>query len=263
MSEPMPAGGGEAAVGELQFDRAQFVDPTAATLTCAACQQPIAHTYYEVNGQTTCADCRTKAEQAVAATSGATGVIRALGAGIAAGVAGALLYYAVVALTGYQFGLIAIVVGLMVGGAVRWGSGGRGGPIFQAIAVVLTYFSIVGSYAPFVVQGLREAATSHSSGGGQTTTDALPSPTSSARPADGSGTAQAGAVSGGDVAFALLLFAGIVLIAPFLGGFSNLLGLLILAFGLYEAWKMNKRVVLQVTGPFAIGAGASAPGSMA
>jgi hypothetical protein len=262
MSEPMPAGGGEAAAGELQFDRAQFVDPSAATLTCAACQQPIAHTYYEVNSQTTCADCRTKVEQAVAATSGATGVVRALGAGIAAGVAGALLYYAVVALTGYQFGLIAIVVGLMVGGAVRWGSGGRGGPLFQAMAVVLTYFSIVGSYAPFVVQGLREAATSQRASDGEAT-DAAPSPSSSARPADGSDTVQVGAVSGGDLALALLLFAGVVLIAPFLGGFSNILGLLILAFGLYEAWKMNKRVVLQVTGPFAIGAGASAPGSMA
>ena len=39
--------------------------------------------------------------------------------------------------------LIAIVVGLFVGRAVRWGSGGRGGRLYQGLAVVLTYLAIV------------------------------------------------------------------------------------------------------------------------
>ena len=38
--------------------------------------------------------------------------------------------------------------------------------------------------------------------------------------------------------------------APFLGGFENIPGILIIGFALWEAWKMNRRVPLQVEGPF-------------
>ena len=45
---------------------------------------------------------------------------------IAAGL-GAAIYYGVAVATNMEFGLIAIVVGLMVGKAVKTGSDGRGG----------------------------------------------------------------------------------------------------------------------------------------
>ena len=52
---------------------------------------------------------------------------------------------------------------------------------------------------------------------------------------------------------------------PFLSGLENLMGLAIIAFGLYEAWKINRATPLAVTGPFdakaaAAGGGAGAVG---
>ncbi len=58
-------------------------------------------------------------------------------------------------LTGYEFGLIAILVGYAVGIAVRRGSSGRGGWPYQLLAVGLTYASIVGSYLPLVFAEVR------------------------------------------------------------------------------------------------------------
>ena len=41
--------------------------------------------------------------------------------------------------------------------------------------------------------------------------------------------------------------------APFLAGFQNFMGWIILAIGLYEAWKLNKKQELVFAGPFAVG----------
>lgn len=41
---------------------------------------------------------------------------------------------------------------------------------------------------------------------------------------------------------------------PFLAGVKNLLGLLIIGFGLWEAWKLNRRTDLSISGPFQVGA---------
>jgi hypothetical protein len=61
------------------------------------------------------------------------------------------LYALVAILTGLEVGLIAILVGYMVGRAVRHGSGGLGGRPQQILAVVLTYFAITTSYLPVFV----------------------------------------------------------------------------------------------------------------
>ena len=44
---------------------------------------------------------------------------------------------------------------------------------------------------------------------------------------------------------------GLAFAAPFLGGTSNIMGILIIGIGLYEAWKINRRVPL--SGPFRFG----------
>ena len=44
--------------------------------------------------------------------------------------------------------------------------------------------------------------------------------------------------------------------APFLGGFPNIMGIVIIGIALYEAWKMNKKVPLEITGPHRVGAAA-------
>jgi hypothetical protein len=56
----------------------------------------------------------------------------------------------------------------------------------------------------------------------------------------------------------LALFA-VAAALPFLAGFENILGLLIIAFGLWEAWKLNKRQELEILGPLTIGAPPPAP----
>jgi hypothetical protein len=49
------------------------------------------------------------------------------------------------------------------------------------------------------------------------------------------------------------VLAGITLVLPFLLGVENLMGLIIIAIGLYEAWKVNRAAPFTVSGPFAVG----------
>src|SRR5262249_59140123 len=65
---------------------------------------------------------------------------------------GAVIYYAFVRATGANWALIAIVVGFMVGGAVRKGTGNRGGRLYQLLAVFLTYSSIVAMNVPLLIE---------------------------------------------------------------------------------------------------------------
>lgn len=225
----------------IQFDRAEYADTSVSAPACALCQKTLADSYFEVNGQTMCAGCTDQVRQAHSGTPGKGGIVMAIGAGVGAGILGALLYYAVLALSGYEFGLIAIVVGLLVGRAVRWGSGGRGGPLYQGLAIVLTYLAIVSCYVPFIIEGIANAGAKQSSGATPGVETAQPATVETRLPA-----------TAGQVAFWLALFVAIVLASPFLGGFSNILGWLIIGFALYEAWKVNRRMHLEVTGPFSI-----------
>src|ERR1051325_8164974 len=110
----------------LQFDRAEGARQTPGT-ACSFCQQPIAGSYYEINGKVACLSCRGQIMAAWNRGSPARRFAKALGLGAAAAALGAGVYFGVEALTGYEFGLIAVVVGLIVGAAVRKGSSGRGG----------------------------------------------------------------------------------------------------------------------------------------
>jgi hypothetical protein len=53
--------------------------------------------------------------------------------------------------------------------------------------------------------------------------------------------------------FFIILFV-IAFITPVLAGFENIISLLIIAFALWEAWKINKRPQFDTAGPFALGA---------
>ena len=238
---------------DVQFDKAEFTSPASSASQCVGCATPIAGEYYEVNGQTFCAACTADSRRALGGTPGASGFFKALAGGIGGGIVGALIYYAVLALSGYEIGIIAIAVGFLVGKGVNWGTGGRGGPLYQAMAIVLTYVAIVSTYVPMVIQGLRESSAQHESAESTTTT----SPTTTATPAPAA-PATTTATPAGEVDVpgilglfvGLIVFALLVLALPFLAGFQNILGLFIIGIGLYEAWKINKRVPLAVSGPF-------------
>jgi hypothetical protein len=49
--------------------------------------------------------------------------------------------------------------------------------------------------------------------------------------------------------------------APFLAGFENVIGLVIIGFALYQAWQMNRRVPMTINGPYAVGRAQGVSGS--
>ena len=84
---------------------------------------------------------------------GAGPFVMALLFGLGAGIAGAIIYYAVIAITNFEIGIVAILIGYMVGYAVRKGAGGRGGRRFQVLAVALTYIAVGLAYTPIAMKG--------------------------------------------------------------------------------------------------------------
>lgn len=270
----------DSAAAEIRFDRADF-GAAGSDASCAVCNERLAGSYFEINGVMVCEPCRAKVGNAAGQGSRAGRLFRALAGGLGAAVLGAGIYYAVLAITNYEIGLIAIVVGFLVGGAVRWGSYGRGGWGYQALAMTLTYVAIVSTYVPFLFKAAAEqgskatAASSTEAPVAKASTADAPaqaagasaSATSPAAPVKPGDSPSAGpAVKGeppmslGKFLFSLVTMVGIVLALPFLAGFENFMGWLIIGFAVYQAWKMNRARRLVVTGPFRLApAGTAAP----
>lgn len=248
--------------GELQFDRVEGQSGQSPGGVCAECGQPLRDVYYEVNGRVLCERCRRAAEASWAAGSSAGRFGKAVLFGVAAAAAGSALYYAVLALTGYEFGLIAIVVGLLVGVAVKKGSNGRGGWKYQTLAMFLTYTSIVSSYVPLIIREALKPDQQVASLDGDTaslpfafsdTAAAVIAVDSASQPVVASrlGTEEAARGPTNPV-LAIAMAIGLIYALPFLAGFQNILGLVIIAIGLYEAWKLNQRAELKIAGPFKV-----------
>ncbi|HVT58323.1 MAG TPA: hypothetical protein VHR45_07975 [Thermoanaerobaculia bacterium] len=257
-SETAALGAGD--LETIQFERADFGAQGAGAeeLHCVRCKAELRGSYFDLNGQPACERCRYLVEETYRRGPGKAGLLRAAAAGLGAAAAGALLYYAVLALTGYQVGLIAIVVGWMVGKSVRWGSRGHGGWRYQGLAMFLTYMAIASTYLPLAVTAFekqRAAASSGAAGGASAVAALAAAPAGERRPAPGAGR----------IALAILALLALAAAMPLLGGFHHPLGLLIMAFGVLQAWSLNKRPVLAITGPYQIrGAGVTGvPGVMA
>jgi hypothetical protein len=258
----------------LQFERAEY-DTAAAKPTCATCGKGIWSTYYAVNGQVTCEACKVELQERANRGSSLGRFLKATLFGLGAGLLGAGVWYAVRATTGYELGLIAIGVGFAVGAAVRAGGQGRGGWRYQALAMFLTYASIVSTYVPDVVKELMKAPESSTEAAAVATpatgvaTPATaeappPEPTPSpASPTDATPAAADPPLSAGAVVIAVGVFAifvfGIAFAAPFLGGVENLMGLLIIGIALYEAWKINRKTALEISGPHRVGTAPATP----
>jgi hypothetical protein len=249
----------EVGVGEgprPDLEKAEYASGGGAG-RCQACQGALVDSYYQVNGHVVCASCRGRAAEPGSELSRRERIIMATVYGGGAALLGSLIWYAVARITGMELGIIAIGIGLMVGLGVKKGSRGRGGRGYQALAMVLTYFSIVTSYVPAVVGTLvKKADEKHvaAEGGGASapsTTGAAPNGA-----ANGASTADAKESKKPKMnpVLALVLFSAIVLgiaaAAPFLAGASNFMGWLIIGIALYEAWKINRRGSLTITGPF-------------
>src|SRR2546422_2274802 len=90
--EPVNQPSAATPMGSLQFDHVER-DGSASSLTCAACSQGIATSYYEVNGNVTCQRCRNQMMAGWNRGSSAGRFAKALGLGFGAAVVGAGLYF--------------------------------------------------------------------------------------------------------------------------------------------------------------------------
>lgn len=211
----------------LQFDKAEMPDaPVANSVSCSNCQRPISSTYYQIGAGIFCSTCR---EVVVHVLENAGRFGRAVLFGGGAAVLGAIVWHAIRSATGYEIGLVAAFIGIFVGIAVRKGSMSLGGRKYQILAVVLTYVSITMAYIPPILEGLRANAES------------------SAEKASASGPP----TPGGFLVACVYLFL-LALASPFLLGFQNILGIIIIGFAIYEAWRINGRQSLAIQGPFTV-----------
>jgi|CXWL01.1.fsa_nt_gi hypothetical protein len=265
----------------LDFEKADFGAP-AGDLRCSTCSSEIRDRYFEVNGATICARCRASLAGLERPEGGFKRFVLATVFGMAGGALGALVWYAVARLFSLEIGLIAILVGWLVGTGVHRGAEGRGGRGYQLLAAFVTYASIVTTYIPPIYAELSKAelvepASESTAEGSAAATAATatpeaasaptgesdpapsPAPVGASAPASASKVSDAvpeitfaGAVGGLLLAGAILY--AIAFAAPFLMGFENIIGILIIGFAVYQAWSMNVRRVLDVKGPFRVAA---------
>jgi hypothetical protein len=250
--------------GDLQFEQAEFGQSVSQPL-CSSCGKAIWSAYYAIDQRVVCESCKARIE-AAGEGSRLGRFLRAALFGLGAALVGAGVWYGVRAITGYELGIIAIGVGVGVGTAVRTGARGRGGWRYQALAMFLTYTSVVSTYVPEVWSELMKrqeapestaaaAAASPSPASVPVSTAAATTPEPVAEapkkdeppPSLGTAVAALGLV-------ALIVF-GIAFAAPFLGGAQNLMGLVIIGIALYEAWKINRKMAASITGPYRVGPG--------
>ncbi|HXO84359.1 MAG TPA: LIM domain-containing protein [Gemmatimonadales bacterium] len=240
----------------LQFDHAE---PTAAggaqtaAMSCSVCNTPLSDTYFVANGQIVCERCRRAVEEEWNRGGAAGRLGKAVALGVLAMIACSILWYIVLKLTDSQWGILAVVVGLVVGGAVRKGSHGRGGWRYQALAILLTYTAIVSSYVPLIIESARDQAAQTASLDSTMTTDLAKD---SVFLEDSVASAATNTRDSGPLAkvFAIVVLLGFLYALPFLAGIENIIGILIIGFALYEAWKLNRKVELNVTGPHRVAA---------
>jgi hypothetical protein len=223
-SEPIPA------AETLQFRKAEHGGAAAGGPKCVICARPIVDSYYHAQGQVVCPACAKAVEAGQNAPPVHT-LAKSFAYGLGAALAGTALFSIVWMVTDYQLALIAILIGFMVGKAVRKGSKGLGGRPQQIMAVLLTYFSISASYIPVSVY--------HYSKEGSHKTEPVEQTNAAAE--------------GGSLGGFLVSLLALAVAAPFMSlgqGLGGLLTLFIIFIGLQRAWQMTGRSNILVMGPY-------------
>jgi hypothetical protein len=268
MFEPEAPRDGE----ELQFDRvvsqAASASPSGTlSVACAGCQTSIETEYYDVNGKTCCGRCRAAIEAAAETPQGILPLVIAGVFGLGAGVVGAAIYYAVMAIANLEIGIVAILIGYMVGYAVHKGAGLRGSRRFQVLAVALTYASVALAYTPLAFQevldadrGARKAAATTTSTDGNVAATAADG--TSVATAIESTPAETTRPSGRRALFALAILLTFIAALPVMvvvGSLpSGLISAFIIFIGMRQAWRMTGVPLLQILGPYRVGAARTA-----
>ena len=244
------SGASDAALGSLDFERAENVSHSGSV--CAQCATPITDRYYTLGSHVLCEPCHLAFRNAKAPGNAASRWVGAVALGTVAAAIGCALWMLVTELTGYEIGLIAIAVGYIVGMAVHIGARRTGGLVYQLLAVFLTYTAIVMTYVPMIV---NEPSASEDFQRGIDTTRSEPfaGEESAGQGADGvEGERPDVPVtnSGERAALTWLAAVPIAYAVPFLFGFENAIGILIIGFALWQAFRMNARMKIELQGPF-------------
>lgn len=237
---------------ELRFDRAEPAGAAAAA--CTGCGKPFGAEYFLLNGAVACGACCAAVEQVLRQRASVGLFFRALLFGCIAALLCAIGWALIRHLTGYELGIVAVVVGVAVGGAVRKGSGGRGGVAFQLIAVLLTYGTVAASLVPDLFAAMARLTQEQAAIDGAPDPDA---PAAATAPASRPSTAPAlsapeGPITALDLALGLAALGFLVASMPVLIAVESPLFGLIMAFALFEAWRVNRRARPQISGPCAV-----------
>jgi len=248
---------------DLQFDRVvtestSLVDP--GTAQCTGCHTAIATEYYSINGQTFCERCRDAIAASMQTPPGAGPLLKAGALGLGAGIVGSIIYYGVIALFDLQIGIVAILIGYMVGWAVRKGAGGRGGRRFQVMAIALTYTAVALAYTPILIKAAIDERNGGKASAPTTVYSQQPAP--AATTAVASETSQDPAPSRGPfvaIVFALGLIASLPVIIVFGSLPSGLISGAIIFFGMQKAWAMTGVPRLRIEGPYRVAADLATP----
>jgi hypothetical protein len=229
--------------GDLQFDSvvprtdAAAPPPLPAAAPCTLCQASIAGEYYDVNGHTVCRACSEKVAHEATTPRDPGTLVRALVAGGVAAVLGALVYFAVIAASGFEVGLVAIAIGYMVGYGVRLGTRGRGGRRFQVIAVLLTYFAVGLAYSSLAIKELLDKPEGPAASVSATQAEGAVQPADTATEAS--------------ALLQLLAFTFVLPVLVVAGSMpGGIISAAIIGFGMMQAWKMTAAPTVMVSGPY-------------
>jgi hypothetical protein len=263
---PIQSGASDAALGSLDFERADKASHSASV--CAQCATPITDRYFTLGSHVLCESCHLAFQSAKAPGNAASRFFGAAALGTVAAAIGCALWMLVTELTGYEIGLIAIAVGYLVGMAVHVGARRVGGVAYQLLAVFLTYSAVVMTYVPMIADqfmtdegarqeaqtGLSDDSQTAPSGDSQTTLsdEWTEDDTENSAPSAGERENVEAPVtkSSMDELTAWIAAIPIAYMLPFLMGFENAIGILIIGFALWQAFRMNARAKIDLQGPF-------------
>jgi hypothetical protein len=275
----------------LQFDHAATPEPSEPagdapgdapakpTIPCSRCSKQLSTYYYSIDGETVCAHCKQEAARSGAAQRGGGAFMRACIFGLGAAILGAIIYYGVIAITGFEIGIVAILTGFLVGVGVRFGARGGGGRRYQIVAAALTYLSVGMAYAPLTfkafAEGKSDSSVEMSEGDDAEDADSLAedneelaaeraeedSAEAALAAAEDSTTLAISEASVGPTGLAIALALGATFLFIFVlpvmvivGSLpSGLISALIIGIGIRQAWQMTGGHMVTITGPYKVG----------
>jgi hypothetical protein len=237
---------------DLRFDRATYTKGPDTGVPCASCKGALGDSYWRWQQHTICGRCREGIARQLADSQSNKRLAKAVLTGGATALACGIAYAMFVSATHIQFALATIGIAFVIARVVRKASGGIGGTRFQVVAVALTYLSATMGYIPGIWGALRDASAKHHAA--EAASKDSPSSPEAAATSSSAPEAAKPKPSVGGLLVAVAWLVGLMLAAPFLEATEAPLGLLIVGFGLWEAWKLSRGPPARLEGPFRVGA---------